>query len=310
MNLLHLKYAVEVEKTCSLNKAAETLFVSQPNLSRAIKSLEDSIGIVIFKRSYQGMFPTEQGEIFLTYAKNLLSQINDFEAMYNPNQQNKRKFSISIPRASYISKAFTEFVKKTSMTDKIQIYYKETNSINAINNILQEDYNLGIIRYQTSFKQYYANILHEKGLSSKKIMKYSMYLIMSKFHPLALKNEICLSDLNPFVQISHGDHFVPSVADNDAEKPELADNTMKKIFIFERGSQFDILTEIPQTYMWVSPMPQNILERYNLVQRKCEDNQKDYIDELVFLKDYHFSKYDNMFLREIEKSINQIEYDN
>ena len=37
MNLIHLKYAVEVEKTKSISKAAENLYMGQPNLSRAIK---------------------------------------------------------------------------------------------------------------------------------------------------------------------------------------------------------------------------------------------------------------------------------
>ena len=45
MNLMHLKYAVEVSETGSINKAAERLFVSQPNLSRAIKELEASLGV-------------------------------------------------------------------------------------------------------------------------------------------------------------------------------------------------------------------------------------------------------------------------
>lgn len=40
MNLVHLKYAVEVAETGSINKASEKLYVSQPNLSRAIKELE------------------------------------------------------------------------------------------------------------------------------------------------------------------------------------------------------------------------------------------------------------------------------
>ena len=40
MNLLHLKYAVEIADTGSINRAAENLYVSQPNLSRAIKELE------------------------------------------------------------------------------------------------------------------------------------------------------------------------------------------------------------------------------------------------------------------------------
>ena len=51
MNLVHLKYAVEVAETGSINKASEKLYVSQPNLSRAIKELEASLGVTIFDRS-------------------------------------------------------------------------------------------------------------------------------------------------------------------------------------------------------------------------------------------------------------------
>ena len=51
MNLLHLKYAVEIAKTKSISKAAENLYTAQPNLSRAIKELEESLGI---KNHYSG----------------------------------------------------------------------------------------------------------------------------------------------------------------------------------------------------------------------------------------------------------------
>ena len=51
MNLTHLKYALEVEKTGSITKAAENLFMGQPNLSRVIKDLEDETGIRIFSRT-------------------------------------------------------------------------------------------------------------------------------------------------------------------------------------------------------------------------------------------------------------------
>lgn len=37
MNLQHMKYAVAVAETGSINKAADRLFVGQSNLSRAIK---------------------------------------------------------------------------------------------------------------------------------------------------------------------------------------------------------------------------------------------------------------------------------
>ena len=51
MNIAHLKYAVEVEKTASITKAAENLFMGQPNLSRGIKELEETLGVKIFKLS-------------------------------------------------------------------------------------------------------------------------------------------------------------------------------------------------------------------------------------------------------------------
>ena len=55
MNILHMKYAVEVARAGSINKAAETLIIAQPNLSRAIKELESDLGITIFDRSAKGM---------------------------------------------------------------------------------------------------------------------------------------------------------------------------------------------------------------------------------------------------------------
>lgn len=44
--------------------------MGQPNLSRAIKDLEETLGITIFNRTTRGMFVTPQGEEFLQHAKN------------------------------------------------------------------------------------------------------------------------------------------------------------------------------------------------------------------------------------------------
>ena len=40
MNTLHIKYAIEVERTGSISRAADNLFMGQPNLSKAIRELE------------------------------------------------------------------------------------------------------------------------------------------------------------------------------------------------------------------------------------------------------------------------------
>ena len=49
MNTALFKYALEVEKTNSISRAAENLFMAQPNLSKAIKELEESVGFPVFR---------------------------------------------------------------------------------------------------------------------------------------------------------------------------------------------------------------------------------------------------------------------
>ena len=111
MNILHVRYAVEVAKAGSLNKAAETLFIAVPNISRSIKELESDLGITIFDRTTKGMCLTPEGEEFMGFAKGILSQIESVEKYYKAGSPNKQKFSISVPRACYISDAFAEFSK-------------------------------------------------------------------------------------------------------------------------------------------------------------------------------------------------------
>ena len=61
MNLLHLKYACEVERCGSINQAAKNLYVSQPYLSNCLQSLEQSVNVSLFTRSNRGVVPTDRG---------------------------------------------------------------------------------------------------------------------------------------------------------------------------------------------------------------------------------------------------------
>ena len=47
MNLMHLKYAVEIAKNKSISRTAEKLYMGQPNLSRAIKELEEKYNVKV-----------------------------------------------------------------------------------------------------------------------------------------------------------------------------------------------------------------------------------------------------------------------
>lgn len=301
MNILHMKYAVEVAKVGSLNKAAETLLIAQPNISRSIKELEADLGITIFDRTSKGMFLTPEGENFIGYAKNILKQIEQVEDIYKNGAVKKQKFSISVPRACYISEAFAQFSKSLSF-DPAEIFYKETNSQRTINNILNHDYKLGIIRYSENYDKYFKTMLEEKGLSYEMVTEFSYSLIMSADSPLAELDEITFDDLTDYIEIAHADPYVPSLPLSKVVKEELPDNIERRIFIFERASQFDLLSENPDTFMWVSPAPQKVLDRYNLVQRNCVDNKKIYKDVLIYKNGYKLTKMDKQFITELCES--------
>ena len=298
MNILHAKYAVEVARLGSLNKAAEALLTAQPNISRSIKELEADLGIVIFNRTTKGMELTAEGEEFISYAKDILKQIDDMERHYRQGSPKKQKFSVSVPRACYISSAFAEFSKSVSAAPA-EIFYKETNSQRTINNVLNNDYRLGIIRYAENYDKFFKTMLEEKGLAYELISEFTYTLIMSKDSPLASKAEITFDDLTPYIEIAHADPFVPSMPLSKVVKEELPDNIDRRIFIFERASQFDLLSENPETFMWVSPAPEKVLQRYGLVQKKCVDNKKIYKDVLIYKEGYKLSRLDNEFITKL-----------
>ena len=297
-----MKYAVEVANAGSINKASELLLIAPPNLSRSIRELEADLGIIIFDRSSRGMTLTMRGEEFIHYARKILEQIEAVERSFRTDEPEKKQFSISVPRASYIAEAFVEFSKKIGR-EPVEIYYKETNPYRAIKNIIEVNYRLGIIRYASGYDKYFTDMFGEKGLSHQLVAKFHYVLIMSRASPLAKKDVIHFTDLHPLIEIAHADPFVPSLPLSVVKKEELPDNIERRIFVFERGTQFDLLAENPETFMWVSPMPAGILERHGLVQRECPDNTKAYKDVLIHRRNYELSELDKTFITELKKSI-------
>ncbi len=295
MNILHMKYAVEVARLGSLNKAAETLLIAQPNISRSIKELEADLGISIFNRSAKGMDLTPEGEEFIGYAQSILKQIDDVELLYKKGAPKKRRFSISVPRACYISDAFAEFSKRIG-GDPAEIFYKETNSQRTINNVLNNDYKMGIIRYAENYDKFFKGMLEEKGLAYETVAEFSYVLIMNRENPLAVKAEIAFEDLVPYIEIAHADPYVPSMPLAKVVKEELPDHIERRIFVFERASQLDLLAENADTFMWVSPVSQKLLDRYGLVQRSCAENKKRYKDVLIYRDGYKLSEMDRQFI--------------
>ena len=299
MEIVHLKYIAEVAKTGSITQAARNLGMNQPNLSKAIKALEYEMGFPIFKRSSKGVLPTKEGNAFLASANEILKKFDELETRHKTTGEVKRSFGISVPRASYISYAFTQFVQEVSNSKQLQFDYEETNSIQTIRNVSSQKHNLGIIRFSMEYEKYYSKILHDLYLKGEVLLDFEYLTVMSAANPLAPKKEVALTDLEDMIEIVHGDSSIPVFLTEAISRPAVGQMSAKSIYVYERGSQFDLLSFVPSTYMWVSPIPANILARYNLLEKRVNMAGNVYRDVLIQSKYYNLTSTEYKFLKHL-----------
>lgn len=79
IDLRSMKYALAVAKYGNFRKAAETLFLTQPSLTKAIQNLEETLGTKIFDRGKRHVEPTPLGRLFLARAEEILRSASDLE---------------------------------------------------------------------------------------------------------------------------------------------------------------------------------------------------------------------------------------
>ena len=312
MNTLHFKYAVEIEKTRSITQAAENLYMAQPNLSKAIKELENSLGITIFRRTSKGVIPTDQGMKFLACAKQILMQIDNMEAISSPERQKERKMRISVPRAGYISKAFSEYIAASDSSDDMEVYFCETNSLRTIENVRENGYNFGIIRFNAVHEKYFFDFLKEKNLECQLLWEYEMLAVMSAEHPAAENENLTYAELSAhYAELTQGDDAVPYVSGAverlfDANRPE--GTKTRRICMFDRGSSLDFLLTVPQSFMLDSPVPESLCGKYGLVQRKCVFPDNKFKDFLIYSSGRKLSKSELALVNRLYEVRNELAF--
>ena len=103
MELRHLRYFVAVAEELNFTRGAERLFIVQPPLTRAIKQLEEEVGVQLFLRKPRGLELTSGGEYFLEQARQVLYRIEvSVEDTRRIAQHRKTVFSMGfVPSVFY-----------------------------------------------------------------------------------------------------------------------------------------------------------------------------------------------------------------
>ncbi len=301
MNYLHLSYIVTVASLGSLTKASRKLMVAQPNLSRIIQSMEETIGITIFSRSSRGVTLTPDGERFIRKAQQILSEIDSLEKMFTGTPAEQQSFSVSVPEAAYIADAFARF-SSVIADAPAEFICRVTTAAEAIRDVLEERCHLSIISFMQQDEPHYRILLEEKHLTREVIADYLCPVLVSRKSPLAEFNLLSYSELRPFIEITSGTASLAPLSPAEMPKESPAGLTGRQILVTDRAARYDVLQQNPETYLWTSPVPPQLLDRYQLAQIPCTDPVRHGRDVLIYRAGYILSDLDKRFITEIIQS--------
>ncbi|MGD1822135.1 MAG: LysR family transcriptional regulator [Pleomorphochaeta sp.] len=184
MTLRHLKIFIAVCKYKSTVEASKQLHIAQPSISFAIKEVENYYGIKLFDRISRKLILTEDGQIFLYQATDIINKVNNLE--YSMKDSDKKKVlnlgcsaSIAIFILPYIITKFNE----ENLSVKINITIRDSKTLKNL--ILENSIDIALIETP----------IFDSSIISTNFYKDSLLLYISKLNPLAKKNNIVLKDL-------------------------------------------------------------------------------------------------------------------
>lgn len=241
MTLQQLRYLIAIAEYGSINAAAHNMFASQSNLSTAIKDLENEFDITIFRRSNRGVTLTNEGNELLTYARQIIDQVDMMESRYSHTEDTtgtRARLAISTQHYAFSVQAF---IQTTHSTDNATYDFilRETTTQNIINDVHEMRSDIGIL-YMDAFNQAMMQKTFENaGLVFFPLFEANAHVFLGEHHPLAHKRTITLADLESYPRYSfeQGD-------DNSfffSEEPYGRLPHSKNIRITDRGTLSNLL---------------------------------------------------------------------
>lgn len=184
IKLTELQYFLKVAELQNITKAAEELHLSQPSLSRSMKSLEDDLGYRLFERTGRNRIKLNSaGEIVYRYGKAIFSELSEMEERLIENDTEKEDtvmFALCAAAAMFpgVMEPFNAIHKP----------YKIQFGLN------KEDIDWDLLIY--------SDVNETKDRHAVKLLTERYVVIMLKTHPLHEKDQISLEDLKKYSLIT------------------------------------------------------------------------------------------------------------
>ena len=187
LELRQLEYFCNVGEFENFTRAAQELRVSQPSVTKAIKSLESELQLTLIDRSQKRISLTKEGKIFLEYARKIIKDVD--EALQDMQQfkiekENVIKFGLPPMVEAYLFPNF--FIKFRAAYPDIELDIKEYNDSNEIQQNLKD----GTLDFGIIFTS--ANKKHNLSI---KLLSDEYSFCLPKNHKLANKKSLTFAEL-------------------------------------------------------------------------------------------------------------------
>jgi len=202
MTLQQLKYADAVANCGSISEAARHVFVTQPTLTEAIRTLEEELRMAIFTRTPRGVTVTREGEEFLASARQILDDASRIEEKYTGKAVRHPQFAVSCQHYAFAVEAFMEVVKANGSA-AYDFTLRETVTSEIIDDVARHRSEIGILYLSTRSERALRKILRKEELEFEELFSAKPHVFLGRKHPLAKKKTIRPDELDAYPYITY-----------------------------------------------------------------------------------------------------------
>lgn len=251
MNLQTLRYVVTIEQTGSFSKASQYLYVSQSTLSRAVKELEEQLGITLFYRTNQGVRPTHEGQKFISRAGLILQEVAQLEGQYAHNRGcSQATLLLATQRCAPVVRAFASYYQHYCAGQEfVNLVIQEETTDNILNLVSSGTFGLGVLHYTSDREDAICRKCQELQLEGIVIHRSAVVAQVHESHPLADRKQVTLEELAPYPHVTYNNENLTGLnycSDIAMYSPE---NQKKRIVIQDRGALRDMILHTDSYYI-------------------------------------------------------------